>query len=73
MPLAALATKKGAAENVKKWIKKAGPLDMLLYKDGSQEYDKVGNPSGTGAEWVIEWVVKKGSSGCVRSMARSWA
>ena len=48
--------KKVAAENVKKWIKKAGPLDMLLYTDGSQEYDKAGNPSGTGAGWVIEWV-----------------
>ena len=29
---------------------------MLLYTDGSQEYDKAGNPSGTGAGWVIEWI-----------------
>lgn len=48
--------KKVAAENVKKWIKKAGPFDMLLYTDGSQEYDKTGNPSSIGAGWVIEWV-----------------
>lgn len=31
-------------------------LDMLVYTDGSQEYDKTGNPSGTGAGWGIEWV-----------------
>lgn len=29
---------------------------MLLYTDGSQEYDKTGNPSDIGAKWVIEWV-----------------
>ena len=44
------------AKNVKKWIKKAGPLDMLLYTDGSQKYDKARNPSDTRAGWVIEWV-----------------
>ena len=34
-------------ENVKKWIQAVGPLDMLLYTDGSREYD------GTGAGWVV--------------------
>ena len=29
---------------------------QLLYTDGSQEYNKAGNPSGTGAGWVIQWV-----------------
>ncbi len=40
----------------KPWINKAGPSDILLYTDGSQEYDKIGNPIGTGAAWVIQWV-----------------
>ena len=29
---------------------------MLLYTDGSQKYDKIGNLSDNGAEWVIKWV-----------------
>ena len=50
--------KKVAAENVKKWVKKTGPLDIILYTDGSQNYDKIGNPSGIGAGWVLnEWEV----------------
>ena len=39
---------------------------MILYTDGSQEYDQTGSPSGTGAEWVIEgvknWFSKGGAA-----------
>lgn len=51
------------AEIIKKWIKKASPLDMLLYMDGSQRYNKASNPSATKAEWAIKlvrsWFSKK--------------
>lgn len=47
---------KVVTKNVKKQIKKIGPLDMFLYTDGYQKYVKVSNPNGTGTRWVIKQV-----------------
>ena len=45
--------KERAKPNFNAWLKALYPLDIVIYTDGSQEIDKAGVPTGTGAGWLM--------------------
>ena len=51
--------KKKAVIKFNTWLKNRKPLDIIVYTDGSQEIDQSGEPTGTGAGWVLNSTINQ--------------